>query len=281
MLRVVQPLVRGAIAVAALSALTRAAETSGRPAPAEPAATEARAGSPELPSQCPPGTLPDHGVCIPVPIAPAGGDALHAEENAHRDRSGRWRTYEQIPRRPERPADYRRYRLPIPPLPHQSLVVSGYDLDRPDSQQRRGAGLKAVGHGGIDIAQKRGTEVRLVALEHQVGDADVLHVGPLFGNSVVTRHSLREGGRLREYLVIHGHLEGAAPGLSPGANLREGALVGFVGDSGSPGDVHLHLEVRRVRDGIDATKLSPNQLTKNAKTVVCDPRNVLPLASGN
>jgi murein DD-endopeptidase MepM/ murein hydrolase activator NlpD len=273
----VQPLVRGAIVVAALSALTRAAESVDAP---EATAAPARADSPEpLSSQCPAGTLPDRGVCIPVPVAPLGGDELLAQQNAHRDRAGIWRSYEQIPRRPERPSNYRRYRLPVPPLPGQSFVASGYDLDRPDTLQRRGAGLKAIGHGGVDIAQKRGVEVRLVALEHQVGDAEVVHVGSLFGTSVVTRHALREGGRLREYLVIHGHLEGAAPGLARGSNAREGTLLGFVGDSGSPGAVHLHLEVRRVREGIDALRLGPGELTQSSKTVVCDPRNVLPFAS--
>lgn len=272
---------RGAIAVAALSALTRAAETASAPAsPSEASPGPGRSGA-ALATECPAGTLADHGVCIPVGMEPLGGDELFARENAHRDRSGQWRIYEQIPRRPERPKNYRKYRLPVPALPQQSFVMSGYDLDLPDEHQRRGPDLKAVGHGGIDIAQKRGTEVKLIALEHQVGDAEVVHVGPLFGNSVVTRHSLREGGRLREYIVIHGHLEGAAPGLSRGSNLREGALVGFVGDSGSPGAVHLHLEVRRVRDGVDVARLAPGSLTKNDKTVVCDPRNVLPLVSGN
>ncbi len=272
-----QPLVRGAIAIAALSALVRAAESTepARPAAPDPSAETAPAST--LQTFCPPQTLADHGVCIPVPEAPLGGDELAAHENVHRDRRGQLRVYEQIPRRPERPSDYRRYRMPVEPLPHQSFVVSGYDLDRPASEQRQGPGFKAVGHGGIDIAQKRGTEVRIVALEHQVGDAEVLFVGPVFGNSVVTRHSLREGGRLRDYVVIHGHLEGAAPGLAAGQNVREGSLIGFVGDSGSPGDVHLHLEVRRVRDGIDARQLASGALVKNDKTVVCDPRNVLPL----
>jgi murein DD-endopeptidase MepM/ murein hydrolase activator NlpD len=121
--------------------------------------------------------------------------------------------------------------------------------------------------------------VRLIALENQVGDAEVVHVGSLFGNSVVTRHSLREGGQLRDYVVIHGHLEGAAPGIKRGESAREGTLLGFVGDSGSPGEVHLHLEVRRVRDGVDAGKLVAGQLVLSSKTVVCDPRNVLPLAN--
>lgn len=120
--------------------------------------------------------------------------------------------------------------------------------------------------------------MRLVNLEHQTADAEVLFVGEVFGNSVVTRHSVREGDRLREYVIVYGHLEGAAPGLSRGMNVREGALLGFVGDSGSPGDVHLHLEVRRVRDGVNVATLAPGELTKNARTVACDPRNVMPLA---
>jgi murein DD-endopeptidase MepM/ murein hydrolase activator NlpD len=273
----VQPLVRGAIVVAALSALTRAAESERVP---EPSGAEIPAHSDQpLSSQCPAGTLPDRGVCIPVPLGPRGGDELLAQENAHRDRSGAWRSYEQIPRRPERPSDYRRYRLPVPPLPGQSFVVSGYDLDLPDAEQRRGPELKAVGHGGIDIAQKRGTAVRLVALEHQVGDAEVVHVGSLFGTSVMTRHAVREGGRLREYIVIHGHLDATAPGIRRGSNAREGTLLGFVGDSGSPGAVHLHLEVRRVRDGVDALALVPGLLIQSSKSVVCDPRNVLPFAA--
>ncbi len=278
-----QPLVRVALVAAALSALGRAAALRATPgAPAEPGRAGPHDQAAALASPCPPGTLPDEGVCIPVPARGQGGRggvALQAEKNSHRERSGRWRVYDQIPRRPERPADYRRYHLPVEPLPGQSFVASGYDLDRPDAEQRRGAELHAVGHGGIDIAAKRGTPVHLVALDHQVGDAEVLYVGPLFGNTVVTRQAVREAGQLRDYVVIYGHLAGPAPGLARRTSLRDGALVGFVGDSGSPGAVHLHLETRRVRQGIDPASLAPGQLTKSVKTVVCDPRNVLRLRS--
>jgi murein DD-endopeptidase MepM/ murein hydrolase activator NlpD len=57
--------------------------------------------------------------------------------------------------------------------------------------------------------------------------------------------------------------------------LEPGEVVGFVGDTGSRGLVHLHLEVRRVRDGTDLSHLSPAGLVDSAETVVCDPRNVL------
>ncbi|MEZ4225434.1 MAG: M23 family metallopeptidase [Polyangiaceae bacterium] len=268
------PLAKATLLCAALTALTGAAQ---RRRPALEAPSTAPAGEAALSSVCPPRTLPDGPACVPVPEQSLGGASLEALENRHLDRHGNWVSYEQIPKRPDRPGSYQAYRYPIPVKAEQKFVSSGYDLDLPNESQRRGAQLKAVGHGGVDLAAPRGTEVRGVALEHQVGDAEVSFVGELFGNSVVTRHSVREGGQLREYLVVHGHLDGPAPGLARGMNVREGSLLGFVGDSGSPGDVHLHLEVRRVRSGIDAGALAARQLVHNAKTVACDPRNVMPL----
>ncbi len=226
---------------------------------------------------CPARTLPDGGVCVPVPDRSVGGEALTEQRAAHHDRAGRLRVYDQIPRRPERPSDYRKYQLPVPPLSQQSFVTSGYDLDLPDDEQRRGSEMKAVGHGGVDLAQKRGTPVALVPLEHQVGVADVLFVGKLFGNSVFTHHAVRERATLRDYLVIHGHLEKPASGLIRGSSLPAGGVVGYVGDSGSPGVVHLHLEVRRAREGVSLSALAAGELAQNSKTVACDPRNVLPL----
>jgi murein DD-endopeptidase MepM/ murein hydrolase activator NlpD len=121
--------------------------------------------------------------------------------------------------------------------------------------------------------------VTLIALEHQKGDADVLYAGPLFGTTVVTRHTVREAGQLRDYVVLFGHLNAVAPGLAAGTTVKEGDVVGFVGDTGSPELVHLHFEVRRVRDGVDAAQRAtrPNDLLANDVSVVCDPRNVLPL----
>jgi len=285
------PLLRGALAITLLGLLTRAADLRARPAAGrfgQPRLHDARSaepirgsnGTPDVPetvAPCPRGTLPDGNVCVPVPDPEAGRQALAEAQNEHHDRSGRLRVYDQIPRSPERPKDFRQYRLPIPAPGKQGFVGSGYDLDRPDSEQRRGAELSAVGHGGVDLAQARGTPVRLVNLEHQVGDAVVQAAGHLFGNSVVTLHTLREAGALREYLVIYGHLDSIAPGISQGLALSADSLLGYVGDSDSPGIVHLHLEVRRAREGVDAAQLPIGQITQNAKTVACDPRNVLEL----
>ena len=287
-----RPLARSGGALLALAVGLRALSLAAAPAPASVAgdaghatktatADERRRETPGAASAsapaCPERTLPDGGVCVPVPDITLGGEALAEQRAAHHDRDGRLRVYDQIPRRPERPADYRKYQLPVPPLPQQSFVTSGYDLDLPDDEQRRGAEMKAVGHGGIDVAQKRGTPVALVPLEHQIGEADVLFVGKLFGNSVVTHHAVREANALRDYLVIHGHLEKPASGLARGQTVPAGTIIGYVGDSGSPGVVHLHVEVRRAREGIALNTLGPGELAHNSKTVACDPRNVLPL----
>jgi murein DD-endopeptidase MepM/ murein hydrolase activator NlpD len=226
------------------------------------------------PALCPVGTLPDGDACVRLPGEDQAPEA-ELTANAHHDKQGRWVVYDQIPRRPERPADYDAYRYPVPCA--HACVVSGYDLDRPDEMQRRGRRLSHVGHGAVDLVQPKGTPVTLVTLEHQEGDAEVLYVGPLFGTTVLTRHTLREGGQLRDYVLLYGHLDGPAPGLSAGAHLKEGDVVGFVGDTGSPELVHLHLEARRVRSGADLAKLAPSAWIDNEVSVVCDPRNVLPL----
>ena len=232
---------------------------------------------------CPPGSMIDDGACIALPTDesygedPVGAPEGEPIENGHHEKNGRWVAYEQIPRRPDRPADYDAYLYPIPAgLPGGHFVVSGYDLDLPDALQRHGK-MRAVGHGAVDLPQKKGTPIKMIALDHQVGPAVVIYVGTLMGLSVVTLHTLREGGRTRQYVLIFGHLDRPAPGLARGDRLDPGALVAFVGDTGSPELVHLHLEARRVRDGVDGEKLLPGRILAPDATIVCDPRNVLPL----
>jgi murein DD-endopeptidase MepM/ murein hydrolase activator NlpD len=243
-------------------------------------ATTTAAENPLTPALCPVDTLPDGDACVRLPGDDDGPEA-EAEANAHHDKRGRWIVYDQIPRRPERPADYDAYRYPVPCT--HACVVSGYDLDRPDESQRRGRRLSHVGHGAVDLPEKKGTPIAMVPLEHQEGDAEVVFVGSLFGTTVITRHALREGGQLRDYVLLFGHLDAPAPGLQVGGHLKEGDLVGFVGDTGSPELVHLHLEARRVRTGVDVGKLASASwgggaaMIANENSVVCDPRNVLPL----
>jgi murein DD-endopeptidase MepM/ murein hydrolase activator NlpD len=217
-------------------------------------------------------------VCVHIPSSTDSAPGSDAEPNAHFDKHGRWVVYDQIPRRPDRPADYDAYRYPVP-CSH-GCVLSGYDLDRPDESQRRGRHLTFVGHGGVDLVQPRGTPIAFVPLDHQEGDAEVVYVGPLYGTTVLARSTVREGQRLRDYILLFGHLEAPAAGLSPHSLLRAGDVVGAVGDTGSPELVHLHLEARRVRDGVDLFKLGASgagAILASENSVVCDPRNVLPV----
>jgi murein DD-endopeptidase MepM/ murein hydrolase activator NlpD len=259
-----------------------ASATAHTPSNSGAAATESTARQAER-GRCREGALPDDGVCVPLPRDGEENPLAVAAANVHREKNGHLRAYEQIPRRPERPERYDAYRYPIPPgLPGNQYVISGYDLDRPDGAQRRGPRLRAVGHGGVDLPQARGTPIKLVALEHQQGDAEVLYVGPLFGTTVLTRHPVREGGALQNYVVLFGHLADAAPDLTPGRMLEDGHIVGSVGDTGSPELVHLHLEIRRAREGVDLVQAvregGGGRILSEVVTVVTDPRNLLPLA---
>ena len=198
-----------------------------------------------------------------------GAAPLIAEPNGHTDKIGRWVDYLQIARRWDRPERYSAYRYPVP----SAFVVSGYDLDKPDAEQRRGK-MKAVGHGGVNLVEKMGTPIVMLPLDHQVGDAEVLYTGPLFGETVITLHTRREAGKKRDYVLLYGHLDRVGDGLYRGRHLRPGEVVGYVGNSDSPELVHLHLEARRVKEGVDPWKLGPRVMDSS---IVCDPRNVLPL----
>ncbi len=135
------------------------------------------------------------------PAAPAA----HVVKQGHTEKDGQWLEYDQIPRRADRPESYLAYRYPVVDAP----VISGYDLDKPDDEQRRGK-MNAVGHGGVDLLAPMEAPIEMIRLEHQVGDAEVLFVGPLYGQTVVTHHVVREGGVERDYLLLFGHLDGAA-----------------------------------------------------------------------
>lgn len=272
----VRPLVRVALIGAVVLALARWAGSHRAPAAVAPSlAPSVR----ELEAACPPGQLPDQGVCIPVPLAaPHPGDGVPGrEEGAQRDRDEQRRRYEELPLRAERPVDYGRYRLPVNVQGNTPLVKGDAEPHLLNSAPGQPTTAGAVAYGGIDIAVERGAPVRLPTLDNQVGEVEVVFVGPLFGTTVVTQHQVREANVTRSYLVLFGHLQHAAPDLKTGARPKPDAVLGLVGDSGSPGQVQLHLEIRRVRDGVTPSTLGAPELVHRARTIATDPRNVLPL----
>lgn len=239
-----------AVATAALSALLAVIGWETRSAAPEPLprAAEAAPSASSLPSLCPPGTLPDHGVCIPVPQPRASASAGNP----------RWQVYDRLPKLPDRPADYGRYRYPV------TVPGSGPHLLARTSDLR---------HDGLAIAAEPGAAVRALGLRGQVGPGRVVYVGPLVGQTVITEHTVRDHGRERKYLIVSGGLARSATGVHVGLSVGGATPLGFIGAQ----DPHLYLEVRRLREGVDVKKLDVKALLDDARSVLCDPRNVLPL----
>lgn len=217
------------------------------------------------------------GICLALRSVAPDDVSGAVVSNSHTDRQGNLVVYEHIPRRPDLPSEYDRYEYPTLPWGGRT-VTSGYDLGRSDSAQRRGPDFSAVGHGGVDLPQDRGAPVRVLSLRGQQGDAEVVYAGHLFGTTVILSHVLREGNSTRTYLALHGHLDGIAPNIRKGASVTPGTVIGFVGDTGAEGIVHLHYEIRLVRPGVNPARVdNPGDLVAQNVSVPCDPRNVLPM----
>jgi murein DD-endopeptidase MepM/ murein hydrolase activator NlpD len=86
-------------------------------------------------------------------------------------------------------------------------------------------------HSGIDISAPDGTPVRATA-DGEVSDANM---GAGYGREVVLNHG-------HDVLTIYGHLSAIA--VLPGQHVKQGQVVGYVGQSGRSTGPHLHYEVR-------------------------------------
>ena len=87
-------------------------------------------------------------------------------------------------------------------------------------------------HSGVDWAAPIGTPI--VA----AGNGNIEEAGRHGGNGnyVRIRHS-------NGYKTAYSHMSRVAPGLSPGAKVRQGQLIGYVGSTGFSTGPHLHYEV--------------------------------------
>jgi hypothetical protein len=118
--------------------------------------------------------------------------------------------------------------------------------------------------------------VKVVTLDGQDGKAEVVALGDLFGKTAITLHHVGEGSHQRQYLVFYGRLDAFGPGIATDKTLDGGEVVGFAGDSGTPGQVHLHLEIRQVREDLDVHPLEIGRLDDQSVSIPTDVRNVLP-----
>jgi len=135
-----------------------------------------------------------------------------------RDRSGRIEYYTPEGRNVRRPF----LRTPV----KYSRVSSSF------SAARHHPILKVSrAHRGVDYAAPEGTPVRATA------SGRVAYAGwnGGYGNLVIIDHG-------RGYRTLYAHLSRFRPGLRAGQRLRQGAIVGYVGQTGLATGPHLHYE---------------------------------------
>lgn len=87
-------------------------------------------------------------------------------------------------------------------------------------------------HPGVDFVAPRGTPVRAV------GDGVVLEAGwnGAYGKAIDLKHD-------SVYMSRYAHLDSFAPGIRPGATVRKGQVIGYVGSTGRATGPHLHFEL--------------------------------------
>ncbi|MFQ5559447.1 MAG: M23 family metallopeptidase, partial [Nitrospinota bacterium] len=100
-------------------------------------------------------------------------------------------------------------------------------------------------HGGIDYAAKRGTRIFAPA------DGKILKAGVAggYGNYVMIKHAF-------EYKTAYAHLDRVV--VEKNQPVKQGELVGYVGNSGSSTGPHLHYEVIRRNKKIDPERVQQN-----------------------
>lgn len=245
------PLVKGAAAVAVLTALG-GLDRGSPPPPAVVVAPANARGVDGLPALCGPGSLPEGPVCVRVPLPEAPPRAEIGR------RSGAASAAESIPRRPDRPADPDRYRYPV----EGQRVLGGFDVGATPQ--------------GIRLAASPGERIPLLALEHQEGPAEVVFVSDSKGDAAIaTYHLVRDGERAHAFLLIVRGLDRIEPGLSTGAMLGPGAPLGFAALH-EPAEISL--EARQMREAMTLEKQGPlddKRLTDPAVGIPIDLRNVL------
>ena len=98
-------------------------------------------------------------------------------------------------------------------------------------------------HKGVDYAAPTGTPIRATA------DGKVVHKGSKggYGKTVILKHGKR-------YSTLYAHMSRYGKALRPGKMVKQGQIIGYVGQSGRATGPHLHYEFRV--DGVHRNPLT-------------------------
>ncbi|MDK1290605.1 M23 family metallopeptidase [Pseudoalteromonas umbrosa] len=106
-------------------------------------------------------------------------------------------------------------------------------------------------HKGLDFAAAAGTPI------FAAGDGKVLKAnwGGSFGNRIIIKHG-------NGYQTLYAHLRGFAKGLKVGNIVKQGQVIGYLGNTGLSQASHLHYEVHKDGHAINPLKLNMPQQTE-------------------
>lgn len=106
-------------------------------------------------------------------------------------------------------------------------------------------------HAGYDIAGPMGTPVRAAAKGVVVFALNDTQPIQGYGNGVFIRHT-GENGAVRYSLSAH--LSSFAEGIKAGTKVKRGQIIGAMGDTASPGAVHLHFNMQSDSNAAGSTE---------------------------
>ena len=141
-------------------------------------------------------------------------------------------------------------------------------------------------HDGIDLPAPAGTPVHAMAdgIVHRAGPADVTSPGHGFGSTHVLLQVQDPTDGQDDLFLVYLHLDSIAAGVIPGATVRQGDVIGAVGqeDATYP---HLHFEFRKGDDSeansVHPLRYLPYVSTANFTQLRVDRCNFYRVASAN
>lgn len=115
----------------------------------------------------------------------------------------------------------------IYPLATRARITSRFGMRRNPFDQR---GIE--GHDGLDMATLPGTPI------YSGADGTIIKAGVQggYGNLIEIEHKY-------QFKTRYGHLQGFATQVYPGARVKQGQVIGYVGATGRVTGYHLHYEV--------------------------------------
>jgi murein DD-endopeptidase MepM/ murein hydrolase activator NlpD len=101
-------------------------------------------------------------------------------------------------------------------------------------------------HDGIDLPAPLGTPVHAMAdgVVHRAGPADKTGPGRGFGSTHVVLKVRDPADGKGDLILVYLHLDSLAEGVIPGAHVKQGGLIGTVGQEDAEYS-HLHFEFRK------------------------------------